>query len=192
MYRNLGLIELSIKTHLEILLDDQLNSNSYYELSTMYNFSNHDEQLKTLLDVEIENLSPKEKIYFCYSKSNAYHNNKDYKKSAYFLKIANDEKLKIQPSDLKRKLNTGEYFRNLKIDQNLNFEEVKDSNQYVFIVGMPRCGSTLLESILSLNPEVKDLGEVPFLEESLQKSDDLLEVRKLYKEKVMLLSLIHI
>ena len=188
MYRNLGLIELSIKTHLEILLDDQLNSNSYYELSTMYNFSNHDEQLKTLLNIEIENLSPKEKIYFCYSKSNAYHNNKDYKKSAYFLKIANDEKLKIQPSDLKRKLNTGEYFRNLKIDQNLNLEEVKDSNQYVFIVGMPRCGSTLLESILSLNPEVKDLGEVPFLEESLQKSDDLLEVRKLYKEKVMLVN----
>ena len=49
MYRNLGLIELSIKTHLEILLDDQFNSNSYYELSTMYDFSNHNEQLKTLL-----------------------------------------------------------------------------------------------------------------------------------------------
>mgnify|MGYP003323996101 CR=1 FL=1 len=188
MYRNLGLIELSIKTHLEILLDDQLNSNSYYELSTMYNFSNHDEQLKTLLDVEIENLSPKEKIYFCYSKSNVYHDKKDYKKSAYFLKIANDEKLKILPSDLEKKLNTGEYFRNLKIDHNLNFERVKDSNQYLFIVGMPRCGSTLLESILSLNPEVKDLGEVPFLEESLQKSDNLLEVRKLYKEKVMLVN----
>jgi len=188
MYRNLGLIELSIKTHLDILLDDQLNSNSYYELSTMYNFSNHNEQLKTLLNIEIGNLSQKEKIYFSYSKANAYHNNKDYKKSAYFLKIANEEKLKIQPSDLKRKLNTGEYFRNLKIDQNLNFKKVKDSNRYLFIVGMPRCGSTLLESILSLNPEVKDLGEVSFLEESLQKSDDLLEVKNLYKEKVMLIN----
>ena len=188
MYRNIGLIESSIKTHLEILLDDQFNSNSYYELSTMYNFSNHNEQLKTLLDVEIGTLSQKEKIYFCYSKANVYHNNKDYKKSAYFLKIANDEKLKIQPSDIKRKLNTGEYFRNLKIDQNLNFEKVKDSNRYLFIVGMPRCGSTLLESILSLNTEVKDLGEVSFLEESLRKSDDLLEVKKLYKEKVMLIN----
>ena len=188
MYRNLGLIELSIKTHLEILSDDQFNSNSYYELSTMYNFSNHNEQLKTLLNIEIGNLSQKEKIYFSYSKANVYHNNKDYKKSAYFLKIANEEKLKIQPSDIKRKLNTGEYFRNLKIDQNLNFKKVKDSNRYLFIVGMPRCGSTLLESILSLNPEVKDLGEVSFLEESLQKSDDLLEVKKLYKEKVMLIN----
>jgi hypothetical protein len=188
MYRNIGLIESSIKTHLEILLDDQFNSNSYYELSTMYNFSNHNEQLKTLFDVDIGNLSQKEKIYFCYSKANAYHNIKDYKKSAYFLKIANDEKLKIQPSDIQRKLNNGEHFRNLEIDQNLNIEKVKDSNRYLFIVGMPRCGSTLLESILSLNPEVKDLGEVSFLEESLQKSYDLLEVKKLYEEKVMLIN----
>ncbi len=185
MYRNLGLIELSIKTHIEILLDDQFNSHSFYELSTMYDFSSHDQLLKTLLNIEIGNLSPKEKIYFGYSKANIYHQNKEYKKSSYFLKIANDEKLKIQPSDIKRKLKTGEYYRNLKIEHDYGFEKVKDSNRYIFIVGMPRCGSTLLESILSLNPKVKDLGEVSFLEESLQRSDDLLEAKNLYKEKIM-------
>ena len=154
MYRNLGLIELSIKTHIEILLEDQFNSNSFFELSTMYNFSNHNEQLKTLLNIEIENLSPKDKIYFGYSKANIYHQNKEYKKSSYFLEIANQEKLKIQPSDIQRKLNTGEYYRNLKIAKNLNRERITDSKRYLFIVGMPRSGSTLLESILSLNPEV--------------------------------------
>jgi len=188
MYRNLGLLELSIKTHIEILLKDQFNSNSFYELSTMYDFSKHNEQLQTLLNIKIEKLSQLEKIYICFSKANIYHLKKDYKKSAYFLKIANEEKLKIQPSDIKRKLDTGEYYKNLKIDKNLNKGNEIDNKQYLFIVGMPRCGSTLLESILSLNPEIKDLGEVPFLEESLQKSDDLLEVRKLYKEKVMLLN----
>ena len=48
---------------------------------------------------------------------------------------------------------------------------------------MPRCGSTLLESILSLNPEIKTSGGS--LEESLQKTHDLLEVKNLYTEKVM-------
>ena len=188
MYRNLGLLELSIRTHLEILIDDQFNSNSYYELSTMYDFSNHNEQLKTLLNIEIGNLSQKEKIYFCYSKANVFHNKKNYKESAYFLKIANDEKLKIQPSDVKRKLNTGEYYRNFKIDQNLSFEKTKDSNRYIFIVGMPRCGSTLLESILSLNSDVQDLGEVSFLEESLKKTKNLIEVKDFYKQRVMLIN----
>ena len=188
MYRNLGLIELSIKTHIEILKEDQFNSNSYYELSTMYDFSNHSEQLKILLNIDIGNLSQKEKIYFCYSKANFYHNNKDYSRGAYFLKIANEEKLKIQPSDIKRKLNTGEYYRNLKIKKTLNRERVIDINQYLFIVGMPRSGSTLLESILSLNPNVNDLGEVSFLEESLKKAKDLHEVNYLYSEKVIPIS----
>tara|TARA_B100000886_G_scaffold127006_1_gene85594 strand:+ start:100 stop:1914 length:1815 start_codon:yes stop_codon:yes gene_type:complete len=187
MYRNLGLIELSIKTHIKILSEDKFNSNSYYELSTMYNFSNHQEQLKTLLNIEIDKLPQKEKIYFCYSKANIYHYTKNYKKSSFFLKIANEEKLKIQPSDIKRKLDTGEYYKNLKIDKNYKYTEI-DGNQYLFIVGMPRCGSTLLESILSLNPEIKDLGEVPFLEESLQKTHDLPEVKNLYDEKVMLIN----
>ena len=188
MYRNLGLLELAINTHLEILKDDQLNSNSYYELSTMYDFSNHNEQLKTLLNIETGNLSKMEKIYFCYSKANVFHSKKNYKESAYFLKIANDEKLKIQPSDIKRKLNTGEYYRNLKIDHNLSFEKSEDSNRYIFIVGMPRCGSTLLESILSLNSEVQDLGEASFLEESLEKTKNLFEVKDFYKQKVMLIN----
>jgi len=188
MYRNLGLIELSIKTHIEILLVDKFNSNSFYELSTMYDFASHDQLLKTLLNCEIENLSPKEKIYLGYSKANIYHQNKEYKKSAYFLKIANEEKLKIQPSDIKKKLNTGEYYRNLRIGKNLNIERLNDTSRYLFIVGMPRCGSTLLESILSLNPEVQDLGEVSFLEESLNKTDDFIEVENLYAEKVKLIN----
>ena len=183
MYRNIGLIDLSIKTHIEVLFEDQFNSNSYYELSTMYDFSSHNELLETLLNIKIGNLSQKDKIYFCYSKANIYHQKKEYKKSSYFLKIANEEKLKIQPSDIKRKLSTGEKYRNLKISKNLNIENT-DSNRYLFIVGMPRSGSTLLESILSLNDEVEDLGEVSFLEESLQQTEDLLEVKNLYAEKV--------
>ena len=188
MYRNLGLIELSIKTHIEILLIDKLNSNSFYELSTMYDFASHDQLLKTLLNCEIGNLSPKEKIYLGYSKANIYHQNNEYKKSSYFLRIANEEKLKIQPSDIKRKLNTGEYYRNLRIGRNLNTKRITDNSRYLFIVGMPRCGSTMLESILSLNPEVQDLGEVCFLEESLLKTDDLNEVENLYAEKVKLIN----
>ena len=38
--------------------------------------------------------------------------------------------------------------------------------QSIFIVGMPRSGSTLLESILSINKNVDDLGETNILEES--------------------------
>ena len=188
MYRNSGLLDLSIKTHIEILSKDKFNSNSYYELSTMYNFANHNDLLKTLLSIDIEKLSLKEKIYISFSKANVYHSEKDYKKSAYFLAIANEEKLKLQESDLKRKLNTGEFYRNFQLEKTIDLEKTSNKKQYLFIVGMPRCGSTLLESILSLNTEVKDMGEVNFLEESLQKTDDLLKVKKLYDDEVKLIN----
>ena len=49
----------------------------------------------------------------------------------------------------------------------INREELRKYPESIFIVGMPRSGSTLLESILSLRNDVHDLGEVNILEESL-------------------------
>ena len=52
---------------------------------------------------------------------------------------------------------------------------------------MPRSGSTLLESILSLNNEVYDLGECEIFEESFleyKKSNQDLNLAKIYWEKI--------
>ena len=46
----------------------------------------------------------------------------------------------------------------------------------------------MLESILSINSDVQDLGEVSFLEESLKKTKNLLEVKDFYKQRVMLIN----
>ena len=42
-----------------------------------------------------------------------------------------------------------------------------DDNRPVFIVGMPRSGSTLVEQILSSHPDVYGAGEVKYLSRSL-------------------------
>ena len=184
MYRNSGLLDAAIQTHIQILNIDKFNFNSFYELSTMYSFSDHEILLNNLLNIEIQNLSPTQKVYCCFSKANIFHGKKDYKKSSYFLKIANDEKLKLQPSDLKKKINTGELYRNLKFEKNNKLNIKNNDYQYLFIVGMPRCGSTLLESILSQNSRVCDMGEVPFLEESLNETNDYKNVQEIYQKKI--------
>ena len=53
------------------------------------------------------------------------------------------------------------------------FKEANTFKNIIFIVGMPRSGSTLLENILSLNHEVTDMGEITFLEESLKDIDNI-------------------
>ena len=60
----------------------------------------------------------------------------------------------------------------------------------IFIVGMPRSGSTLVESIITMNPEAKDLGETNILRESFLKWNNLLingedeALCKLYLENI--------
>ena len=75
-------------------------------------------------------------------------------------------KLKLFPSD------ASNLIRNSKelLIKTSTKEIIQDSNknfpESIFIVGMPRSGSTLVESILSMNKNVYDLGEINICEEA--------------------------
>ncbi len=183
-YRNSGQLELAIETNLFIISRNKFDFNSFYELSGIYDFKNHKNELNFLFNTKIENLDPNSKIYAAFAKSNLLHKEGKFKESAKFLKIANDESLKYKKSDTNLKIKHTEFYRSLKIKNSKN-KNLKNSSNYIFIVGMPRSGSTLLENILSLNPEVTDMGEVNFLEESTKEAQDLEDVYDLYEKKVI-------
>ena len=182
-YKNLGEINLAIKTHLFILSKDKYNYNSYFELSSLYDFKDHQNELTFLINTDVNNLASTSKIHAAFAISNVHHKNCDFDKSAFYLNIANSESLKLYKSDFHLKVKTAEYFRSLNI-QALDSKVPLDGNEYIFIVGMPRSGSTLLENILSLNKEVIDMGEVNYLEESLKENKILDKVYRSYKEKI--------
>ena len=92
-------------------------------------------------------------------------------------------------NNLKFDLNPFNYENFLKKSRTLLLEtdkkilkkiELKNSPENIFIVGMPRCGSTLLESIISMNNNVYALGEVNILEESY------LNIKSLKKRKELM------
>ena len=183
-YRNSGQLKLAIETNLFIISKNKFDFNSFYELSGIYDFKNHKNELNFLLNTKLENLNPNSKIYAAFAISNLLHKKGKFKESAKYLKIANDEKLKFKKSDLILKIKNNEFYRSLKIKNSQN-HYFKNPSNYVFVVGMPRSGSTLLENILSLNPEVTDMGEVNFLEESIKESKDFEDVYDLYEKKVI-------
>ena len=184
MYRNSGDLKLAIDTHLEIIKIDSSYLDSYYELSSLYDFGNHKKELELFLNFDFNKFSPNHKIKAAFSKSNIFHSLKNYSKSAKYLKIANEEKLKLYPSDLELKKNTGEFYKKLCLKKTNQEFDIKDETKILFIVGMPRSGSTLLENIISVKNNVLDMGEVSYLEQSLNEVSEFRYIFKNYISKI--------
>ncbi len=183
-YRNSGQLKLAIETNLFIISKNKYDFNSFFELSGIYDFKNHTNELNFLLNTNLENLNPNSKIYAAFAISNLLHKQRKFKESAKYLKDANDESLKYRESDLSQKIRHNEFYRSLKFKKS-NYKYFKHSCNHIFIVGMPRSGSTLLENILSLNSQVTDMGEVYFLEESIKETKNIEDVYKFYQNKVI-------
>ena len=183
-YRNSGQLKLAIETNLFIISKNKFDYNSFYELSGIYDFKNHKNELNFLLKTNLENLNPNSKIYAAFAISNLLHKKRKFKESEKYLQIANDEGQRYKKSDSNLKIKYTEFYKSLKVKNSKNIH-LKDSCNYVFIVGMPRSGSTLLENILSLNSNVIDMGEVNFLEESIKEIKDIKYVYDVYQKKVI-------
>ena len=69
-------------------------------------------------------------------------------------------------------------------------KNIKNEKKYpcsIFIVGMPRSGTTLVESIISLNEKVQDLGEINIFAKAYQesiKNDQELSLSDVYLQKI--------
>ena len=63
--------------------------------------------------------------------------------------------------------------------------------ELIFIVGMPRSGSTLLENILSLNQDVVDLGEIEILPDIMDQFDPSNKEFNPYKNYIDQLNKLH-
>ena len=160
----------------------------YYSLSRFkYDISDKNWHDYLFSDKFLNNKSEKEKIDIYFARSNLLHKEKKFKESAKNLQIANELKLKIKPSELNLLINKSKLLLNESNKKEKNKKIHKSYPLSIFIVGMPRCGSTLVESIISLNKEVKDLGETNILERAFIESknnNQKISLTDLYMQKL--------
>ena len=149
--------------------------------------------------VKNENLDEEQKEVFFYSISKAYFDIGNNDLAFKYLNSANRIKLKNLDysfnKDKKEFKKIKEYFLNKEI---LNLKHFKKNQVMpIFILGMPRSGTSLIEQIVSNHSEVHGAGELDILPISVknsnwQNSDDfektLNKIRKEYLEKISLIS----
>ena len=149
------------------------HSMSYYLLSDIV-ISKEDKVLEDIiLNLDITNFhNIYDKYNILFSKSNILHKKKDFQKSANLLKKANDLKLLDKPSNLEEIIKNSE-----KVKEKINLDKSFDIPKFkflrdIFIVGLPRSGSTLVESILGMNENIYNLGENSILLNALKESEE--------------------
>ena len=181
-YLNLGNIYIEIgkfnEAKINIEKAIELNSNlsiAHRTLSRLKKYKEGDihinvlhEKYKNTLDINIYS-----KMDYAFALGKAYEDLKDYKKSFKYYESANytyRKTLNFSIKEIKKEFNDIK-----KIYEKNLFEKFKNKNtnskyQVIFILGMPRSGTTLVEQILSNHSKVFGAGEVNFIPDLMNKN----------------------
>ncbi len=172
----------------------KLNPNfvkSYYALSRFNTLASNQFINFLFSDSILDNKSLEDKIDIYFARANIFHSKKKFKESARNLQLANQMKLSINPCRLDSFIQSSkDLLENVSFEEQIVNQKIS-SSQSIFIVGMPRSGSSLLELILSCNREVVDLGETNIFEESflewesLRRDDISQSLHEIYNFKVL-------
>ncbi len=185
---NLGKFQEAELSYRKAILIKPDFAKAYYSLSLLkYSDQNKIWQNKLFSENILNNKLPKEQIDIYFARSNFLHKEGKYKESAIYLKLANKLKLDINPSKPNIRFNKSKALLIESDKKEINKKDPRNYSESIFIVGMPRSGSTLLESILSMKNDLYDLGEINILEESFlecKKSKQEINLAELYKQKV--------
>ena len=131
--------------------------------------NSHFEELKKIFNNKNIPIEHKTEISFALGK--AYEDIKNYDKSFYFYNIGNYQRRKIisfsidkekEKFKIIKEIFTKDVFLKKK-------ESINSDDAAIFIVGMPRSGTTLIEQIISNHPDVFGGDELNFLPDLVEK-----------------------
>ncbi len=162
-YEALGEFEKSSECLRKILNLNPKFTDADRMLSNMTKYSNnhtHYSNIKNKLEnIELNEIQ-KSHLYFALGKyfediNNYEESFKNYSHANKIIKKKTNYKIQKQKNEFIK-------IKNFNYD-NLNIPNIDDCRKLIFIVGMPRSGTSLVEQILSSHPEVFGGGELPFL-----------------------------
>ena len=164
LLKTFGNVKESIKSYKSSYKIDKYFGDAYWSLANLKTYVFSDQEIKSLEKmVKDIYLNENEKTYMHFALGKAFEDSKDYQKSFHHYKAGNDIKKQNIKFDLKvfdeecinqKEVCTGDLFEAKK-------DWGSDSIEPIFILGLPRVGSTLLEQILASHSMVEATHELP-------------------------------
>jgi tetratricopeptide (TPR) repeat protein len=182
LYRSVGKFNEAKETYRRIIELDSTYTAAYRLLIDFLDeneLSDFEKKINTLIPKKISD----EKLVDLYFSLGILNEKlKKYKLSSDYFTKANNLKRKIKPFNFN---NLDKHFQNLKnVFSKLSFKKNNYQNQkkIIFIIGLPRSGTSLVESILGSNKNIYTAGEIPNLKRVIREnfvSDGLLDFVKI-------------
>ena len=164
-YRNRGENKLAIDCFESSLNFNPESYSAYFELANWSEYKLNKEQIAKMESfAENDGLNDNDKINLNYALALIYEKNEDSDKLFSSLHRANSLRKKSLNyslhDDEKRANNVKDFYQGLSNAKEIKLHEKSKSKNPIFIVGMPRSGSSLIEQILSSHHNVYGGGEL--------------------------------
>ena len=159
--RDLGDYQGAISNFIKSIEIDNTSYKSYYYLSTLYESqASTNKWVDLLFTLNLDCLNPKDLIDIYFAKANIYHRNLKFHESSEMLIKANNLNATIYPSDYQTTVdNINKYSRIWPNTRFISSNDINYNPAPIFIVGLPRSGKTIVESILTCNQSLIPVGE---------------------------------
>lgn len=174
LLRSLGKFNEAKEIYQKIILKYPFahESHRYFSIIHKYQDENDKHLVQMLNIIKHENFLKKEEslhqIYFALSK--AFEDLKNYKESTKYLKKGNlIRRQSTSFNNIEIARNQFETQKNIFANLNLPKTNGSDSTLPIFILGMPRSGTTLVEQIISSHSKVNSGGELIYISEAIKK-----------------------
>jgi tetratricopeptide (TPR) repeat protein len=161
--KTVGHLEQAIESYQQAYQAKEDYGDAYWSLANLKTYRFSDEELLHMQKIEaLESTSTEDKTHLCFALGKAYEDKKDYSQSFAFYEQGNALKKASSRFELDRVV----YELDFQIEHfdKAFFEQFKgsgcDSAAPIFIVGLPRAGSTLLEQILASHSQIDGTMEL--------------------------------
>ena len=164
LYKTSGDIPKAIESYQNSYKKDKYFGDAYWSLANLKTYKFTDSEIQDLSSmVEEENVSNKEKVFMHFALGKAYEDSKEYDKSFNHYKTGNDYKKDNSLFNVKDYIEECENQKSVCNTDLINSKKNwgYDSNEPIFILGLPRAGSTLIEQILASHSSVEGTHELP-------------------------------
>ena len=174
-YQSLGYLDKARFHFNELLRIDPKSTLADRLISRITNYNINDDHLKKMSEkLNSQDLTENSKIDLYFSLSKAFEDCGNFEKSYSHLELGNKLKNKISEFDTDKNTkliqNLIKFFENYKFDRKLNNNDISKNKNVIFILGMPRSGTSLVEQIISSHPNVYGAGELDYLNNLIRKN----------------------